>query len=62
MKPSRMPYYLTHEQATVIRNLLHKEELEYRAINKPEGEFYRAIMSALNAMEHPEQCQPVKTE
>ena len=58
MRPfKQMPYYLSDEQATIIRNLLHKEQIEYRAINKPEGEFYRAVMSAIDAMEHPEQYQ-----
>jgi hypothetical protein len=54
-----MNYYLTDEEATLIRNVLHNERMQYKAIeNKTDGEYYRQLVSTIDAMEHPEKHQP----
>ena len=51
----RMTFQLTHEEATLIRNLLHNERMQYKA--EGGGAFYQTIVSAIDAMEHPEKYQ-----
>ena len=52
----RMTFQLTHEEATLIRNLLHKERMQYKAEGR-DGAFYNTTVSAIDAMEHPEKYQ-----
>ena len=55
----RMKYYLTDDEATLIRNVLHNERMQYKAIeNKTDGVYYQQLVSTINAMEHPEKHQP----
>lgn len=54
----RMNYYLTHEEASLIRNLLHTERITYKAEGREGGALYNTVVSAINAMEHPEKHQP----
>ena len=52
----RMTFQLTHEEATLIRNLLHNQRMQYKAEGR-NGTFYQTIVSAIDAMEHPEKYQ-----
>lgn len=54
-------YYLTHEEASLIRNLLNNERMQYRAEDLNGGAFYATIVSAIDAMEHPEKYQPTES-
>jgi len=55
----RMKYYLTDEEATLIRNVLHNERMQYKAIeNKTDGVYYQQLVSTIDSMEHPEKHQP----
>lgn len=56
----RTMYYLTNEEASLIRNLLHSERMQYKAEGR-DGAFYNTIVSAIDAMEHPEKYQPSET-
>ena len=60
MISNRMNYYLTNDEATLIRNLLHNERMQYKAEGR-EGAFYNTIVSAIDTMEHPEKYQPTET-
>lgn len=42
---------MSDEEATIIRNLLNAERMQYKAIETKEGEYYRTIMCAINAMD-----------
>lgn len=61
MISKRMNYYLTHEESTLIRNLLHRERIEFH-LYEGEGELSKIIKSAIDAMEHPEKYQPITSE
>jgi len=53
-----MTYHLTHDEAAIIRNLLHTERMHYKAIeSRTDGAYYNRIVSAIDAMEHPEKYQ-----
>ena len=58
---TRTMYYLTHEEASLIRNLLNNERMQYRAEDLNGGAFYATIVSAIDAMEHPEKYQPTES-
>lgn len=53
----RTMYYLTNEEASLIRNLLHSERMQYKAEGR-DGALYNTIVSAIDSMEHPEKHQP----
>lgn len=52
----RKMYHLNHEEASLIRNLLHAERMQYKAEGTG-GALYDTIVSAIDAMEHPEKYQ-----
>ena len=57
-----MNYYLTHEEASLIRNLLNKERVEYQYCDYTgnDAQYFRTVTDAISAMEHPEQYQPTE--
>jgi hypothetical protein len=54
-----MNYYLTNEEATLIRNLLHKERIEF-SLYDGGGALSTIISNAIDAMEHPKKYQPIE--
>jgi len=54
-------YYLTHEESSLIRNLLHKEDIEYKYVKegREDAQYFNTIRSAISAMEHPQEHKPV---
>jgi len=53
---SKMSYLFTHEQASVIRNLLNKERIEYEYCDytRKDAHYFKTITDALRAMDHPQ--------
>jgi len=62
MTSKRMNYYLTHEEASLIKNLLNKERVEYQYCDytRNDAVYFRTVTDAISAMEHPEKHQPTK--
>jgi len=55
----RMNYHLTNEESSLIRNLLHKEKIEYQYVEgKEDARYFKTVNDAISAMEHPEKYQP----
>jgi hypothetical protein len=59
-----MNYYLTHEEASLIKNLLHKERIEYQYCDYTGNDaiYFKTVTDAISAMEHPEQYQSTVSE
>lgn len=54
----RMNYPLNHEEASLIRNLLHKERIEYQYVDgRDDARYFKTVNDAISAMEHPEKYQ-----
>jgi len=64
MTSKRMNYPLTHEEASLIRNLLHKERIEYQYCDYTGNDamYFRTVTDAISAMEHPEEYQSTVSE
>ena len=64
MTSKRMNYYLTHEEASLIKNLLHKERIEYQYCDYTGNDaiYFKTVTDAISAMEHPEQYQSTVSE
>ena len=60
----RMNYPLTHEEASLIRNLLHKERIEYQYCDYTGNDaiYFKTVTDAISAMEHPEEHQQLVSE
>ena len=51
-------YPLSREQAKLINNLIHKELLEYKHVNKPgDGCLFSLLESTLTSMGNPEKIE-----
>jgi len=59
-----MNYPLTHEEASLIRNLLHKERIEYQYCDYTGNDaiYFKTVTDAISAMEHPEKYQSTVSE
>jgi len=58
MTPQKeMTFTLNNEHATIIRNLLHKERVEYQYCDYSGNDaiYYKTLTEAIARMEHPEQ-------
>lgn len=42
---------LTHEQASLIKNLLNKERMYYKSLDREEGIYIKTIEDTITAME-----------
>jgi len=64
MTSKRMNYPLTHEEASLIRNLLHKERIEYQYCDYTGNDaiYFKTVTDAISAMEHPEEYQSTVSE
>ncbi len=51
MISNTMTITITHEQASLIKNLLNKERMYYKSLNKEEGIYIRTIEDTITAME-----------
>ena len=58
----RTMYHLTHEEAGLIRNLLHRERIEYQYCDYTGNDavYFKTVTDAISAMEHPEEYQSSK--
>ena len=51
-------YPLSREQAKLINNLIHKELLEYKHVNKPgDGCLFSLLNSTLTTMDNPQKIE-----